>query len=306
VYLAGPYKGAPLSLEVVVPAVSGPYDLGNVVVRAAVRIDRETAEIETASDPIPQILDGIPLRLRAVLINLDRPDFALNPTSCDPFQVRSRIFALEGAVFDAASHFQAANCSDLGFKPALRLRLAGATKRTGHPTINASLSARAGDANLSRVAVTLPPTQQLDNANLSAPCTRVQFAADACPAPSVLGSAKATTPILDRPLSGPVRLVVGNHQLPDLVVSLEGQVDVDLRAKIDTVKGGLRTTFISVPDVPVSTFEMRIHGGKRGLIVNNKSLCKTKPRAKVVTRAQNSRRANWSPRVGTSCGKARR
>ena len=306
VYLGGPYKGSPLSLVVVVPAVSGPYDLGNVVVRSAVSVNRETAEITTASDSIPQILDGVPLRLRNVLVNLDRPNFALNPTSCNPLAVGTQLFAVQGAIASSSSHFQVSNCSDLGFKPKLRLKLGGATKRTGHPSVRATLAARAGDANIDRVMVALPASQQLDNANISQPCTRPQLAADRCPANTVLGSATATTPILDAPLSGQVYLVVSNNELPDLLVRLRGQVDVDLRAKIETIKGRMRTTFQTVPDVPVSSFDLMIDGGKRGLLVNNTNICRSDLRASVQMRGQNNRRFNSKPRVSAPCGKERR
>lgn len=306
VFLAGPYKGAPLSLEIVIPAVSGPYDLGNVAVRAAVHVDRETAEITTVSDPIPQVLDGIPLRLRQILVNLDRPNFALNPTGCLPGRVDVTAFGDEGGVGNSGTHYQASNCSDLRFKPKLGLRLRGGTKRTGHPSLRANLRMGGGESAISRVAVTLPRSLQLDNANIKAPCTRAQFAADSCPQSSIQGRATAVTPILDEPLSGPVYLVSGNNKLPDLVASLKGQVAIDLRGRIDTVKSRLRTTFGAVPDVPVSRFTLDIAGGRQGILQNNTDICRADRRAKIAMRAQNNRRSNSTPRVAIKCGRGNR
>ena len=153
VYLSGPYKGAPLSLAVVTPAVSGPYDLGNVVVRAAVQVDPTTARLTAISDPLPQIVGGIPLRLREVLVNLDRPDFMINPTNCDRFAVGTRIFGDQGAVADPSVPFQVANCSELPFGPRLALKLRGGNKRTQNPALSTTLTAGPGEANIAKAVV---------------------------------------------------------------------------------------------------------------------------------------------------------
>ena len=305
VYLAGPYRGAPLSLAVVTPAVSGPYDLGNVVVRAAIQIDPTTAQITALSDPLPQIIGGIPLRLRYLLINLNRPGFAINPTNCDPFSVSAEIFGDEGAMASRSTPFQIANCRNLDFGPKLTLKLTGGVNRRGHPAIHAHLTAPAGNANISRAAVTLPSNALLDQANIAAPCTRPQLAANACPASTQLGSAVAKTPLLDGQLSGPVYLVTSNNKLPDLLVQLHGQVDINLRARIDQVKGALRTTFENVPDVAVSDFRLDLAGGsKKGLIVNSESMCATKRKARVVMAGQNNGREQTSVRLAARCAKA--
>ena len=177
VYLAGPYKGAPLSLAVITPAVSGPYDLGNVVVRAALHVNPETAQITAVSDPLPQILEGIPLRLRSIRIDLNRPNFALNPTNCDPFSVDTEVFGEEGALAKPSAHFQVANCRVLPFAPKLTMGFSGSTKHAGNPALHAILTAKPGEANIAEVQVTLPHSEFLDNAHIQAPCTRVQYAA---------------------------------------------------------------------------------------------------------------------------------
>jgi hypothetical protein len=306
VYLAGPYKGAPLSLAVITPAVSGPYDLGNVVVRAALHVNPSDAHITSISDPLPRIVDGIPLRLRSIKINLDRPDFALNPTNCDPFEVAARIFGDQGSEADRSSHFQVANCARLDFDPKLALRLTGGTKRRGHPALHATLTPRPGDANIASASVALPASELLDQAHLSAPCTGVQFAASQCPAGSVIGQAKATSPLLGQPLSGNVYLVTGSNKLPDVVAALRGQIDINLRGKVDTAHQALRTTFRGVPDTPVSSFTLDLLGGRKGLLVNSKSICSGVGPATVHLTGQNGRRANRKVALSTPCGKASR
>jgi hypothetical protein len=305
VYLAGPYKGAPLSLVVVVPAVSGPYDLGNVTVRAGINVDPVTAQVSTVSDQIPQILEGIRLRLRTIMINLDRPGFTLNPTDCSPFTVNTTSFGSEGGQSPWSSHFQVANCANMGFGPKLGLKLKGSTKRRGHPALQATLTPNPGDANLARAQVTMPKTLLLDQTHIGTVCTRVQFASRSCPPDSIYGSATAETPLLDQPLSGPVYLRSGDNKLPDLVADLRGQFDVELAGKIDTPKGGgLRTTFASVPDTPVTKFVLTLEGGKQGLLVNSSNLCKGTHRAKIQMDGQNGARSTTRKKLKTGCGGA--
>ena len=303
VYLAGPYQGAPLSLVVVVPAVSGPYDLGNVVVRAAIFVDPVTAQVKTVSDPIPQILEGVPLRLRSLLVNLDRPNFALNPTNCDPLSVDTASFGSEGAEFHQSGLFQVANCANLNFDPKLSLQLKGSTKRRGHPAVKTELTTDEGEANIRRVVVTMPKNELLDNSHIGTVCTRVQFSSHSCPADAIYGSATAYTPLLDQPLSGPVYLRSSSTKLPDLVADLHGQVDLELAGKIDTAKkGGLRASFNSLPDAPVSKFVLELQGGKKGLLVNSKSLCKADRNATFEMTGQNGRTDNGKVKLKSGCG----
>jgi hypothetical protein len=307
VYLAGPYKGAPLSLVVMTPAVSGPYDLGNVVVRTALNIDPTTAQITAVSDPLPRILEGVPLRLRSIRIDLDRPGFSLNPTNCEPFAVHATIFGDQGGQSALDSHFQVANCDRLRYGPKLSLHLKGGLKRRGHPAIKAVFKTKPGEANSRRVSVALPEGELLDNAHIGNVCTRVQFNANACPAASVLGSAEATTPLLEAPLKGNVYLRSSSHELPDLVMDLKGQIDIQLVGTIDTVKGGaLRTTFETVPDAPVSTFVLNLAGGAKGLLVNSESLCGSPKKAAVKMTGQNGAVVSTKTRLQASCGSAAR
>jgi hypothetical protein len=228
-YLAGPYKGAPLSLVAITPAVAGPFDLGAVVVRTALYVDSETAQGHAVSDPFPSILQGVPLDLRSVTLKLDRPDFTLNPTSCEPMSLTGAATALTGQSALLSSPFQVGGCDALKFKPKLAIRLKGGTKRSRYPALRAELTFPKGaGANIDRAQVTLPHSAFLEQAHIGTVCTRVQFAADQCPKASIYGRARAITPLLDQPVEGPVYLRSSNHKLPDLVAALEGQIDVDL------------------------------------------------------------------------------
>jgi hypothetical protein len=305
VYLAGPYKGAPVSIVVVVPAVSGPYDLGTVAVRAAVYVNRATAQITTVSDPLPTILEGIPLRLRSSLFNLDRPGFARNPTNCDPFSVDSTLTGDEGGVGTDSAFYQVANCAALPFGPKLSIGLQGSSKRRGHPAVRAVLTAAPGEAGISATTVSMPKSLLLDNAHIGTVCTKVQFAASACPPESVIGSATAESPLLDQPISGPVYLRSSSHKLPDLAVDLRGQIDIELDGRIDTTASkALRANFEDLPDAPVSKFVLSLAGGSKGLLVNSTNLCKGLGPAVIRIVGQNGTTVNQRSQLETSCGKA--
>jgi hypothetical protein len=305
VYLAGPYKGAPLSLAVVTPAVSGPYDLGNVVVRAALHVDPSDAHITAVSDPLPQILDGIPLRLRSVRIDLDRRGFALNPTNCSPLAVKAAIQGGDGGAKQRDSHFQVANCRGLPFEPKLTLRLGGTSKRLGNPSVGATLLAAPGSANIAATRVLLPRALFIDNAHLNNPCTRVQFAANSCPANTIIGVAKAETPLLDKPLEGRVYLRSAPDRksgLPDIVAALRGQIDIDVVGHNESSgKGRLRTNFAGLPDVPVSRFTLNLEGGAKGLLENSESLCAKAQLARVAIGGQNGKAVVTKAKVRTAC-----
>jgi hypothetical protein len=309
-YLAGPYKGAPLSLAVITPAVAGPFDLGTVVVRNALYVEPETAQVHAVSDPLPTILQGIPLNLRSVAIKLDRPDFTLNPTNCDPLAITGSALSVFNQAAALSSPFQVDECGRLGFKPSLRFSLKGETKRSGNPAVTAVLKAPKGDANIAKTTVLLPSTSFIDNNHISNPCTRVQFNENACPAKSVLGIARAFTPLLDEPLEGPVyfRANGGERELPDLVADLNGQIHVTLVGFIDSVgkkgseKRRVRTRFANVPDAPVSKFVLRLYGGKRGLIENSVNLCRSPGAATVQMDAQNGKTHDFDTPFAAKCG----
>jgi hypothetical protein len=304
VYLAGPYKGAPISFAVVTPAVAGPFDLGNVVVRTALSVNPVTTQITAVSDPLPSILDGVPLNLRTIEVRIDKPEFTVNPTNCDPTAITSTIASLSGVLATPSSRFQVGNCEGLALKPKLAVNFSGApTRRGGHPKLTATLTTKKGESNLKQVQVTLPKTEFLDNAHIRTVCTRVQYAANNCPKASIYGHAKAWTPLLDKPLEGPVYLRSSNHTLPDLVASLDGQIHVDLDGRISSVEARIRNTFEAVPDAPVTKFQLTMKGGAKGLLVNNTQLCKASPKANVVFDGQNGKTEEANPAVSIGgCG----
>ena len=310
VYLAGPYKGAPVSLAVVTPAVAGPFDLGNVVIRNALRIDPESAQVTAVSDSIPTILHGILLDVRQIRLSLDRPSFTAAPTSCEPMAVSAMVSGEGGTTANLANHFQVGGCEALGFKPKLSMRLFGGTKRGAHPRLKATLKARPGDANIAGASVALPHSEFLDQAHIKTICTRVQFAAKSCPAASVYGKAEAITPLLDSPVAGPVYLRSSSNPLPDLVAALRGPdhqpIEVVLAGRIDSVNGGIRSSFEAVPDQPVSSFTLSMQGGKKGLLVNSRDICKSTSRVTAEFTAQNARRVTLRPKLQNSCKKARK
>ncbi|HWT89836.1 MAG TPA: hypothetical protein VN179_01850, partial [Solirubrobacterales bacterium] len=310
-YLAGPYQGAPLSIVAITPAVTGPFDLGTVVIREALNLNPDTAQVEVkgtgAEGAIPQILQGVPLHLRDLRIEIDRPQFTLNATSCEPKEIRAGLFGTS-TIASPTQRYQASNCGALRYRPKLNLKLLGATKRGRFPAVRSTLIPRAGDANSARAVVTLPPSQQIENAHINNPCTRVQFAAEACPKKSILGRAKAWTPLLDEPLEGNVyfRSNGGERELPDLVADLRGQFRIVLVGFIDTKGRRIRTTFANIPDAPVSRFQLNLAGGRRGLLVNNRDICRGKQRAKLALTAQNGRKHVTRPVIKTSCKKGKK
>jgi len=313
-YLAGPVGGAPLSAVAIVPAVAGPFDVGTVVVRQALQVNPRTGEVRvdsSASDPIPHILAGIPLRVRDVRVHADRPKFTLNPTSCNPFEIGAEIWgggsnpfsAVDDAPVALAERFQAANCARLGFKPTLSLRLKGGTKRGDHPALRSVYTPKRGHANLSDLVLRLPRSAFLDQAHIRTICTRVQFAARRCPKGAIYGHAKAFTPLLEKPLKGPVYLRSSNNELPDLVADLRGIVAVEVVARIDSRNGGIRATFKKVPDAPVSRAIFSFPGGSKGLIVNSRDLCLQSSRAALELEAQNGKTRALRPLVRARCRK---
>ena len=315
VYLAGPYKGAPYSILARVPAQAGPFDLGNVLVRSALRVDPETTQASVESDPLPQIFGGIPVRYRDVRVEVDRPEFTLNPTDCRPTAVTGTIASASGQSAEVSDRYQVGDCAALGFKPKLAISLSGKTRRAGNPALTAVLTMPANGANISRAVVTLPHSEFIAQDHLDNVCTRVQYAAEGgggagCPKGSAYGRARAFSPLLDTPLEGPVYLRSngGDRELPDLVVSLNGPIHVDLVGYIDSDKrtGGLRTTFARVPDAPVSKFVLKMPGGEKSLLENSTDICRGRHRSIVKMDGQNGRSSDSRPLVKAKCGKGAR
>ena len=316
-YLAGPFHGSTFSIVAIDSATVGPFDLGTVVIRSAIEVDRRTARVSidsAGSDPIPHIIDGIPIHLRDVRVYISRPDFTVNPTSCERFSVASTLSG-SGASFSspaddtsalATAPYQAFDCGSLGFAPKLRLRLRGGTERGDYPALRAEVRPRPGDANIGAAVVTLPASEFLAQNHIETICTRAQFAREACPPGSVYGHARAFTPLLGEPLEGNVYLRASDNALPDLVAALRGGgngIAIDVVGRVDSSHGGLRGSFEVLPDAPVSKFVMSLWGGKRGLLVNSEDVCAGARSARARMVGQNNVGVALRPRLEVNCAK---
>jgi hypothetical protein len=284
-YLTGPYRGGPFGLSIVVPAVAGPFDLGLVVVRSAVFVDKHTAEVGVVTDELPQQLQGIPLDVRDVRVTVDRPGFWLNPTSCEEKQITGTVESTAGSRATVSTRFQVGDCAALPLRPRMTLRVGGRgrTQRGRTTPFTATLRQSPGQAALRRVQVTLPTAINARLTIINDACTRAEYEAGNCE-DARTGTATAATPLLRDPLRGGVYFVRNGNPLPDLFVRLRGQVDFDLIGRI-TIPGSkrLRTTFGAVPDVPVSSFTLRLDGGREGSIGNAANLCSRRGRRARAT-----------------------
>jgi hypothetical protein len=308
IYLGGPYKGAPTSIVAVVPKQAGPFDFGDEVVRSAVFVDPVTAQATAQADPLPQFVEGTPLFYRVIDVRLNRPNFALNPTSCQQKQTVAGLVSAEGSVASTTSSYAATGCSTLGFEPKARFRLFGPTHRGAFPRLRTVIrpGGGVGSANIEAFSVALPRSEFIENAHFGNVCTRVQFAAKECPEGSVYGHVKAISPLFDFPLEGNIYLRSSDHLLPDLVAALKGPpsmpIEIDSVGRVDSTKsGGIRATFETVPDAPVNEIIASLPGGKKGLFVNSTNLCEKARRVTVKLAAQNGHTATLRPALKTSC-----
>jgi hypothetical protein len=320
VSLTGPYKGAPFGLSTAVRVIAGPFDLGMVVVRQAIFVDPVDAHITVVSDPLPTIVKGVPVRLRSIAVDVNRPGFTLNPTSCGPKQIKATMVSTTGAIHQVTQPFQVGDCQALPLRPKLRISLTGRKQLHdgGHPGVRAVLTQGLGQANLRSVQVKLPLSLALDpeRAQSDDLCEFEAGKRVDCPASSIIGHARAITPVLNRPLEGPVYFVknVRIHPktgrtirtLPTLLIPLTGEVDIHLRAQTDVSRDKLVNTFGTVPDAPVSRFELTLKGGKRGILVVNGNPCRRDRVADALMDGQNGKRADRAVKIGMPCKKARK
>jgi DNA-binding beta-propeller fold protein YncE len=278
-YLTGPYEGAPYGIAVIVPALAGPFDLGTVVVRSRIEIDPHTAQVTVTSDPFPQMLDGIPLRMRRIDVHIDRPEFTYNPTTCEPTQISGTITATSGTQHPVSSRFQAGDCGSLPFKPTFTVYThAGHTRRNG-AYLRVKVTSGLHQANIKSVYVELPKILPSRDETLKLACSAKQFAENpaGCPAGSHVGTAVARTPILSTPLTGPAIFVShGGAGFPDLDVVLQGAgVTVELEGNTNIDKGITSSNFKAVPDVPVNTFELTLPPSAHSALAAEGNLCYT-------------------------------
>ncbi len=315
VFLTGPYRGAQFGLSVVVPAVAGPFDLGTVVVRATVSVDPHTAQITVTSDPLPTILQGIPLDLRTVNVTTDRSRFTFNPTDCQALSLEGTLTSTQGASAAVSSPFEAANCAALGFSPSFTVSTQAATSKKSGASLDVKVGYPQGaQANIHSVAVTLPKQLPARLTTIQQACTAAVFAVNpaGCPVGSNIGTATASTPVLANPVSGPAYLVShGGAAFPDLVIVLQGEgVTLDLVGSIDIKHSVTSSTFASVPDAPISSFELKLpegpHSGLAAVLPAKAkgSLCGTTLMMPTTLTGQNGAVVRQSTKIAvTGCPK---
>jgi hypothetical protein len=289
VYLTGPYKGGPFGLSVVVPAEAGPFNLGEngkpVVVRASIKVDPLTAQVTVVTDPLPQMLRGVPLDIRSVNVSIDRPEFTINPTSCEKMQIVGNITGGLGATTTVSAPFQVTNCAALSFKPLFDVSTSGKTSRQDGASLGAKLTYPkvpfGSSANIKSVKVDLPKQLPSRLTTLQQACTDTVFNQNpaACPANSRVGSASATTPIIAGSFAGPAYFVShGGAKFPELVIVLAGEgITIQLHGETFISPEGITSsTFRSVPDVPIGSFELSLPEGPFSALAANGNLCKSK------------------------------
>jgi hypothetical protein len=316
VYLAGPYKGAPESLVTIAPVVAGPFDLGVVVVRVAVYIDSHTAQVHAVSDPIPSIVQGIPLDIRSVNFKLDRPGFTFNPTNCVAKSTTAVVTSTQGAAVSSSSPYQVADCADLAFKPSFKVSTSAKTSRTNGASLSVKLtfphpgpgSSQSAEADTRYVHVQLPKALPSRLKTLQKACTEAVFAANpaACPSASLVGHAVAHTPVLGVPLEGPAYLVShGGAAFPDLVLVLQGEgirIDLTGATSINGKTGVTSSTFATIPDAPISSFALTLKQGKYSVLAANGNLCKQKLSMPTTFVAQNGATLSQTTKIAvTGC-----
>jgi hypothetical protein len=281
----------------ITPALAGPYDYGVVVVRVAIHVDSLDAHVFAASDTVPAIIGGVPIRLRSIQVNLDKPNFMINPTNCAPMSVVSQGIGDQGFVTSFSSYFQAINCANLPFKPKFSVQQLGARK---------SARRSANPANISSLAVTLPPAYSIDQRHLDNICSEKELDSTQCAGKQAIGFATTTTPLLDQPLSGRVYAVTGGGGLPRLAFLLDGAVNLRPRAETKGVKDGLKTVVPVIPDAPVGHFVFNLAGGKQGYLANTRNICAAPVMVKIDYTAHNGRKYSKTVRVRASvCPKAK-
>jgi hypothetical protein len=309
-YLTGPYEGAPFGLSVVVPAVAGPFNLGNVVVRARIDVDPRTSAVTITSDPLPQFRDGVPLRIQTLNVTVDREGFIFNPTNCETKQISTVIEAVQGATASPSASFRAEGCSRLPFKPGFSASTQGRTSRESGASLDVKVTSGPGQANIAKAVVSLPKQLPARLTTLQQACPEATFATNpaTCPIGSNVGAAKAVTPVLNEPLSGPAYLVShGGAAFPDLVIILQGQgVRLDLVGGTSIKKGITTSTFNSVPDAPITSFELKLPEGHHSALATNLpgkargNLCGRKLVMPTLLTGQNGAQLKQSTRISVN------
>jgi hypothetical protein len=298
VYMAGPYRGAPYSLAIVVPARAGPFDLGTLVLRVALFIDPHTLQLTARSDRLPEVLAGVPLELRSLAIELGPAALVHNPTSCEPMAISGVSTTSLGQSSPLSERFQVGACAALGLRPALAIALTGGLARNAHPGAILTVKPRRGDANLSDAGFTLPAGELLDLRHLSELCDPAT-PPELCPPGSRLGNLRLFSPLLGSPLEGPIYLRTPRRGLPEFLADLHsGPLRATIRGYTASPGGRLRIRFPDLPDLPLTRAAITLAGARRGIIVNSQALCGQPIHANADLAAHNG--VHSRPRVRVS------
>jgi hypothetical protein len=296
VFLTGPYKGSPFGLSIVVPAVAGPFNLGNVIVRAAIHVDPRTSALSVTSDPLPQIVDGVPLRIQTVNVTIDRPNFMFNPTNCSQQAVTGAIAGAlpsgaPGVTASVSTPFAVAGCKNLPFHPQFAVLTHASTSKANGAYLHVKVTSGPGQANIGKVKVDLPKQLPSRLSTLQKACVAGVFDANPanCPAGSVVGTATAVTPVLKNALAGPAYLVShGGAEFPDLEIVLQGEgVSLVLDGQTDIKHGVTISSFNSVPDAPITTFDLVLPQGPHSALGAVANLCSGALRMPTAITGQN-------------------
>ncbi|HYM54356.1 MAG TPA: hypothetical protein VES97_03270, partial [Solirubrobacteraceae bacterium] len=311
VYLTGPYGGAPFGLAIVVHAIAGPFDLGTEVVRTSIAVDPTDAHLTILSSRLPTILAGVPLRLRTVNVTITRQDFMLNPTDCDPLALKGAISSTDGSVESVSYPFQVGGCAGLPFAPKISVLTRGRTSRANGAYLHLKITSGPGQTNIGKVKVRLPKQLPSRLTTLQKACPAGVFEANpaSCPAGALVGTGTAATPLLKNPLAGPAYLVShGGAAFPDLVIVLQGEgITLDLDGKTNISEGVTSSTFASLPDTPISTFDLVLSAGPHSLLAANTNLCKARLAMPAALVGQDGAVVRRTAKVAvTGCAKAKK
>lgn len=299
-YLAGGYQNAPLSVLASVPVRAGPFDFGTLSLRASLFVNPRTSRLTLRSSPLPQFVEGVPIDYRELRITLDKR-FIVNPTSCRPLPISSRLISVDDSVAARLIPFQVRGCRQLPFRPRAWASLEGSRAMGSHPRLRFALRQRTQEAAVGSASILLGPAELLDIRHIRGVCSRPAFAAGNCRDKDVYGRAFAELPSLKQPLSGPIYLVSSRHRLPDLVASLRGQVEVQAMAHLESKQGRIRARFGVLPGVPVKRLVFVLWGGQRGFFVSSEPVCRSRPFVSIKLEAENGKELELRPRFGPRC-----